>query len=284
MQKRYTDKLAEFASITIGALIMGAAISMFFAPFKIAPGGMSGLATVIHYAANIKISTLLILINIPILLLGFLSFKSKFLIKSVYGTLVLSLATEISASISIPIEDTLLASVSGGVLLGLGIATVIKSGGTTGGSDIIVLLLRRIIPTLSVGQLFLTIDGVIIVIAGFVFKSYELMLYSAVALFISTKVTDAVLEGVDFAKLVYIMSQNPRAITERIYSEIDRGVTGLNSVSMYTGKNGTALLCVIRRQQLPKLKKLIYEIDSEAFVIVSDAREVTGNGFKTHEM
>ena len=183
-----------------------------------------------------------------------------------------------------PVSDTLLVSVAGGAILGFGIAVVLRTGGTTGGTDIIVLLLRKFLPTLSVGQLFLTIDGVIIVIAGAVFKSPETILYSAAALFVSSRVTDAVLEGVNFAKLIYIVSEKPKEITEQIYSGIDRGVTGLNSVSMYTGKNGVTLLCVIRRYQLPKLKKLIYETDPSAFVIVSDAREVTGNGFGTHRI
>ena len=284
MYKGLKDKLAEFLSITIGAIIMGTALSLFLVPYKIAPGGMSGLATVIYYVTGIRVSTLLILINAPLLLLGLLRFKAGFLVKSVYGTVVLSVATEIMSGVSMPVSDTLLVSVAGGAILGFGIAVVLRTGGTTGGTDIIVLLLRKFLPTLSVGQLFLTIDGVIIVIAGAVFKSPETILYSAAALFVSSRVTDAVLEGVNFAKLIYIVSEKPKEITEQIYSGIDRGVTGLNSVSMYTGKNGVTLLCVIRRYQLPKLKKLIYETDPSAFVIVSDAREVTGNGFGTHRI
>lgn len=284
MYKRMWDKLSEFLSITVGAIIMGIALSVFLVPFRIAPGGMSGLATVIYYITGIRVSTLLLLINAPLLLFGLLKFRAGFLLKSVYGTLVLSAATEMMSGGVLSINDTLLAAVFGGAILGLGIAVVLRTGGTTGGTDIIVLLLRKTFPFLSVGQLFMTIDGIIIAVAGVVFKSPETILYSAAALFVSSRVTDAVLEGVNFAKLVHIVSQVPTEITKEIYGQIERGVTGLKSVSMYTGADGITLMCVIRRHQLPKLKKIIYETDPAAFVIVSDAREVTGNGFGVHRI
>lgn len=281
-QKNKTGLVEELLQLTIGAALMGCALSIFLIPFKIAPGGMSGLATVLHYLLGINVSTLLMLINAPIFLLGFVHFSKGFLFRSVYGTIILSAFTEIFSQVSIPVDDMLLACVFGGVIMGCGIALALQSGGTTGGTDIIVLVLRKFLPNLSVGRLFMTIDGVIILIAGVTIGGWETILYSSVTLFISGYITDTILEGVKFARLVYIISDKDKEITKGIYSEMDRGVTGFTSVSMYTGKTRQALLCVIRKYELPKLKGLIYSIDPDAFVIISEAREVMGKGFDMH--
>lgn len=274
------SKIYELFQITIGAFLMGAALSIFLVPLKIAPGGVSGLATVLHYVTGIRTGYLIILINIPILILGFWAFDIKFILRSLYGTVMLSLSTELMSYISAPTQDMLLACAFGGVIMGLGISQVLKSNGTTGGVDILVLVFRKYMPLLSVGRLFLIIDGIIIFIAGAVFKSWETILYSAVELFISTYVTDLVLEGLKFARLVYIMSEKSSEITQKIYSEMERGVTSLSSVSMYTGKGNRILLCAIRKTELTKLKELVYTTDPNAFVIISDAKEVLGNGFE----
>lgn len=274
------SKIYELFQITIGAFLMGAALSIFLVPLKIASGGVSGLATVLHYVTGMRTGFLIILINVPILILGFWAFDIKFILRSLYGTVMLSLSTELMSFISAPTQDMLLACAFGGVIMGLGIAQVLKSNGTTGGVDILVLVFRKYMPLLSVGKLFLIIDGIIIFIAGAVFKSWETVLYSAVGLFISTYVTDLVLEGLKFARLVYIMSEKSSEITQKIYSEMERGVTSLSSVSMYTGKGNRILLCAIRKTELTKLKRLVYTTDPNAFVIISDAKEVLGNGFE----
>lgn len=281
MYKRAAEALRKnisvYLGITVGAVLMGAALSVFLVPFKIAPGGISGLATVLHHLTKIRVSTLILLINAPIFVLGLLNFDAHFLIKSVYGTIILSVAAEGFSYISPLTDDVLLACVFGGAIMGCGIATVLRSGGTTGGSDILVLVTQKYFPNFSVGQLFMVIDGTIIAVAGAIFGNWNIILYSAVALFISSRVTDTILEGVKFARLVYIISGRNFEITHQIYSEMDRGVTGLSSVSMYTGKKGRILLCAIRKYELPKLKRLIYSVDPNAFVIISDAKEVMGN-------
>lgn len=271
------EVLSVYAGITFGAAMMGAALSLFLVPFKIAPGGISGLSTVLHYLTQIPVSTLILIINAPIFVIGFINFAGHFLLRSLYGTVVLSIFADLFSNLNPLTGDMVLSCAFGGAIMGFGIATVLRSGGTTGGTDILALVIRKYAPHLSVGQLFMMIDGIIIIIAGAAFKNWEVILYSAAALFISSHITDAVLEGVKFAKLVYIISNKSLKITQRIYDTTDRGVTALSSVSMYTGKTGRILLCVIRKTELPSLKRLVYDTDPNAFVIISDAKEVMGN-------
>ena len=274
------NSVAEFIEITFGAILMGAALSVFLIPFKITSGGVSGIATVIHYITGVRTSILILAVNIPIFLIGLVCFNFRFLVRSLYGMFVLSAATDIMSLIYIPINDSLLACVFGGAIMGIGVSFVIRSGGTTGGTDILVLVIRKFKPELSVGQLFLLLDGVVVAIAGIVFSSWETILYSVAAILISSYVTDTAIEGLKFARLVYIISDKNIEITSKIYAEMDRGVTGINSVSMYTGRSGRVLMCAIRKNELTTLKKLVYSVDENAFVIISDAKEVMGNGFE----
>ncbi len=267
--------------ISVGATFMGFALSVFLVPFKIAPGGVSGLAAVVHYITGIRVSLLIAVINIPIFAAALIYFDKKFLLRSFYGMFVLSTATELMSRIRIPISDTLLACVFGGAIMGVGIAVVLIGGGTTGGTDVAVMIIRKFNPNLSVGTLFAAIDGVIILLAGILLESWETVMYSAASLFISSYVTDTVLEGLKFARLVFIISPKTSEITERIYEEMKRGVTALESHSMYSGRKGRMLLCVIRKRELPRLKLIINSVDPDSFVIVTDAKEIMGKGFET---
>ena len=278
--KKALNYLPQFLKMTAGTLLMGIALNVFMVPFKIAPGGVSGLATVVHYLSGLKMSVLIFLINIPIFIAGLICFDFRFLVRSLYGIISLSFFVEVMNFISLSTDDALLACCFGGAILGTGIAFVIDAGGTSGGTDIIVLIIRKRFPNISVGRLFLAIDGVIILIAGLVFKSSDSILYSAAALLISSYVTDAVLNGVKFARVVYIISDKYEEITSYIYRELERGVTGIKSVSMYTKKDSNILMCVVRPHELFKLKKIIKAVDADAFVIVSEAKEVVGNGFE----
>ncbi len=277
--KRFKN-MDELLQITLGTALIGCALSTFLVPFKLAPGGVSGVASVLYYLTGIRVSTLIMLINVPIFILGFVHFNGKFLLRSIYGTIAVSVSVELFSSFVAPAADIFSACVFGGIILGTGLALVLKSGATTGGTDILVMISRKFFPNLSVGNLFMIIDGVIILVAGATLGGWEIVLYSAAALFISTHITDGILEGASFARMVYIMSGHSDTITERIYKEMDRGVTGLTSVSMYTGKDRKILLCVIKKYELPHLKKLIYDTDPNAFVVISEAKEVMGNGFE----
>lgn len=279
-KRRTYTAVVDCAVIAAGAVLMGVALSVFMVPFKIAPGGASGLATVLHYLTGLRVSVLIPLINIPIFIIGIIRLERDFLVKSVFGTVVLSIATETAAILPPPTSDPLISAVFGGAVMGIGISAVLSRGGTTGGTDILVLVIRRSFCEVSVGRLYLLIDGAVIAMAGLAFSSGEVIFYSAVSLVVSTYMTDAALEGLNLARLVYIISDSNREICDRIYAELKRGVTGLNSVSMYSGRSGRILMCVIRKGQLSKLKKIIQDIDKDAFVIICDAKEVMGSGFK----
>lgn len=279
-KRRIYTAVVDCAVIAVGAVLMGVALSVFMVPFKIAPGGVSGLATVLHYLTGLRVSVLIPLINIPIFIIGIIRLERDFLVKSVFGTVVLSIATETAAILPPPTSDPLISAVFGGAVMGIGISAVLSRGGTTGGTDILVLVIRRSFSEVSVGRLYLLIDGAVIAMAGLAFSSGEVIFYSAVSLVVSTYMTDAALEGLNLARLVYIISDSNREICDRIYAELKRGVTGLNSVSMYSGRSGRILMCVIRKGQLSKLKKIIQDIDKDAFVIICDAKEVMGSGFE----
>lgn len=279
-KRRTYTAVVDCAVIAAGAVLMGVALSVFMVPFKIAPGGVSGLATVLHYLTGLRVSVLIPLINIPIFIIGIIRLERDFLVKSVFGTVVLSIATETAAILPPPTSDPLISAVFGGAVMGIGISAVLSRGGTTGGTDILVLVIRRSFSEVSVGRLYLLIDGAVIAMAGLAFSSGEVIFYSAVSLVVSTYMTDAALEGLNLARLVYIISDSNREICDKIYAELKRGVTGLNSVSMYSGRSGRILMCVIRKGQLSKLKKIIQDIDKDAFVIICDAKEVMGSGFE----
>ncbi len=279
--KKYRSVL-EFLEFTLGAIIMGVALSFFLVPYQIAPGGVSGLSTILHYITGIKTGLLIFIINIPIFILGFIFFNFKFLFKSLYGTIILSLSVDVFERVNVPVNDIVLACVFGGALLGIGISLVIKAGGTTGGTDVVVLIVKKFFKGLSVGQLFLAIDGIIVILSGIVFESLETMLYSAVAIYLSSNVTDAVLEGLHYARVAYIMSDKEKEITERIYSDLNRGVTAFNSVSMYDGRDKKVLLCAIRKYEVTNLKKIINSVDEDAFVIITEATEIMGKGFENN--
>lgn len=279
-KRRTYTAVVDCAVIAVGAVLMGVALSVFMVPFKIAPGGVSGIATVLHYLTGLRVSVLIPIINIPIFIIGIIRLERDFLVKSVFGTVVLSIATETAAILPPPTSDPLISAVFGGAVMGIGISAVLSRGGTTGGTDILVLVIRRSFSEVSVGRLYLLIDGAVIAMAGLAFSSGEVIFYSAVSLVVSTYMTDAALEGLNLARLVYIISDSNREICDRIYAELKRGVTGLNSVSMYSGRSGRILMCVIRKGQLSKLKKIIQDIDKDAFVIICDAKEVMGSGFE----
>ena len=264
----------------VGAVMMGAALELFLVPLHLTAGGVSGIATVLNHLTGVSVGFLILMINIPLFILGLLHFSKQFLFYSLLGTVALSFSTQVFAGIPAMTEDTLLAALIGGAGMGIGLGLVLSVNGTTGGTDIMVLLLKKKIPSFSVGQFFLLIDGLVISLAGFVFRQWEVILYSGITLFVATKVVDAILTGVDYAQMVYIISDHASEISQRIYQDMGRGVTSLTSISMYTGKNRNVLFCVIRKVELPKLKQVVHQVDAETFMIVSDAREVLGKGFK----
>jgi uncharacterized membrane-anchored protein YitT (DUF2179 family) len=286
----------DYLWITVGSFITAISINVFMVPFKIAPGGVSGVATVLHYLSfgKLPVGTTMLALNVPLFLAGIRFIGKKFVIRTLYSTILLSLFIDFSESMStyfvvnylsrlenyVSTPDLLLYSIVGGALMGIGLGIVFRFGATTGGSDLAARIVNHFKPNLTMGQIILMIDSSVIIFASISFKSFQLGLYSIVTLFVSSKVIDAVLEGVNFAKAVFIISDKSDQIAVRILKELERGVTALKGTGMYTGTDKKVLLCVLHRGQIPILKEITREVDERAFVILADVREVLGEGFK----
>ncbi len=297
--RRLPGSWKDYLWIIAGSILTAFSINVFLVPYKIAPGGVSGIATVIHYLTGGKfpVGLAMLLLNVPLFIAGMKFIGNRFVIRTFFGTIFLSFAIDaleplsnrlvekylVSPVQSVSNPDLLLYSIFGGFIMGVGLGMVFRSGATTGGTDLAARILHSFVPNSTIGQLLLVIDTSIIVFAGIAFQSFQLALYAIVTLFVSSRVIDAMLEGVNFAKVVYIISDHSDIIAEKIMKELDRGVTALKGVGMYTGKDKKVLLCVIDRGQIQPLKAIVASVDKRAFMFLADIREVLGEGFRSYE-
>lgn len=279
--KEWYKTALQYIGITVAVALMATSINLFLEPHAFAPGGVSGISIILNQASNgfIPIWLSNLLLNIPIFIGGILALGKTFGTKSLYGILSLSFFIWLIPSIGTT-NDLLLASIFGGVIMGLGVGIVFKSGGTTGGSDTLGLLLNKKFPGIGISKFMLMIDSIVVIGSGVVTRSIEIPLYSIIVLYISSKVIDVVLNGLGYAKAVHIISNEPEKIGKSILENLNRGVTVLKGKGFYTGKDKEVLLCIIGRSQIVKLKDLVDEIDKKAFIMVTDATEVLGEGFK----
>ena len=295
MLKKIINLLKVYLFITIGTVITALAINTFQIPYKIAPGGLSGLATVLFYLSNGKlpVGITMLVINIPLFLLGYKFIGKSFFIRTVYGTVILSVLIDltetytsefakkllVNGDISVSSPDMLLYSIIGGFLMGIGLGIVLKMNATTGGTELAAKILNKPFKNLTIGQLLLLIDAMIILFAIVVFNSVLIGLYSLVSLFVTSKVIDAMVEGVDYARAIIIISEHHDEISQKILTNLDRGVTELKGKGVYTGNSKDVILCVVDRTQVQEVKKIAQSIDKNAFMIFADVREVLGEGF-----
>jgi len=279
--KKFLRILYEYSAITFGSFLVALSLNLFLVPNKIAAGGFSGIATVLYYVSHGKlpVGMTMLALNIPAFLLGVKTIGVDFGLKSIYGTVILSVLTDLTTFLHSITYDKLLASVFGGALMGLGLAIVLLFGATTGGTEMLARILHKFISFISVGQILLGLDAAVIVLASVVFKNYELGLWAVLTLFACSKLIDAILEGVNFAKALIIISDKSDLIAEKILKELDRGVTGLHGVGMWTKEEKNVLICVVKRHEVGQIKNLIKSVDHKAFVILTDVREVLGEGF-----
>ena len=276
------EKFKNILTVFLGTSLSAIALDVFIAPSDIAPGGLSGLAIVVNHLTRLPIGVLILALNIPVIIWGLRHFNKRFMLCSLAGMFLLSVFVDIFAFLPKITEDVLLSAIYGGALMGLGIGLVFSSGWTTGGTDIGAQILKKKFPSVSVGRFVLLIDVFIIAAAGITFRKWEVLLYSAIALYISTFIIDIIVEGGDAAKVAFIISDRQKQIAKAISERLDRGTTLLHGSSFYSGEAKTVLLCVVRKYEIARLKNIVKETDKNAFVIVSDAREVLGNGFKSH--
>ena len=283
MKVKWYKLFFSYLGITLGTLLMAAGLLMFLEPNTIAPGGVTGLAIVIQKVSGIPMDVTNLAINIPLFIVGIMVLGKAFGAKTAYGTATLSLFIRILIIFfgdnMNATGDLLLASIFGGVILGIGIGLVFKSGGTTGGTDLAGAILNKYVPGLSTAKLMMIIDLVIVTTAGMVNRNIETSLYSVISLYVLVKVADFIVEGLNYSKAFYIITDYSEEISKEIFEKLDRGATALKGKGMYTGEDKDVLLCVVNRAQVTKLKDIVYSLDNQAFIMVSTIHEVLGEGF-----
>lgn len=281
MKQLWNEKSKNILLMTAGAAIYALAVALVIDPNSMAPGGVTGIAIILNRIIKLETGTLIWCINIPILILGIWKFGWKFIVSTLYCTGLISILTNVFSTIFEPLtHDIFLAAISGGALMATGIGLVFKAGATTGGTDIIVKILRVKMPHLKTGALFMLIDVIIVSCSVFVFKNVDQALYAGVTVFVTSTVLDIVLYGKDSAKLIYIISDNSEKIAKRLLDELDLGVTYVRGIGAYSGKDKQVILTAVKKHMAPKTEEVVRQEDPLAFMIVTSAMEIYGEGYK----
>lgn len=270
--------ILDYIQIILGSFIGALGLSMFLVPNKLAAGGVSGIAVVLHHLFKMPVGWTMLALNVPLFLTAVALLGKNVGIKTLIGGLLFSVFTEITAGFPVPTQDLILSTVYGGIVLGVGLGTVFRARASTGGTDLASMILHHFVPSISVGQGILIIDFFVIILSGLAFN-WELAMYAWISLFISSKVIDIIQEGFNFAKAVYIVSDKAEEVSDKILTEMDRGVTLFSAKGGYSRQDKNVLLCVITRFEVSKLKSVVHETDPRAFVIIHDVHEVLGEGF-----
>lgn len=269
----------NYLGVILGVLLEAVALNMFLIPNKIAAGGVSGLATVLYYLFNWPVGMIMLLFNIPLFIIGVKILGTRYGINTLFGAAALSIAIDLTAPFTpVLTADLLLSSLYGGVLGGIGMGLIFRFKGNTAGTALAAAIINRLFG-ISVGQSLLLADFFVIAFAGVAFKSAELALYGLISLYVTAQIVDLVQEGPSTSKAFWIMSGKADDVSSAILKDLDRGVTFFQGKGGYTGQQRDMLLCVVDTSEVTRLKDLIRKIDPRAFVIVSDAHEVLGEGF-----
>ena len=283
MKQNAKHLLRSYCIITLGSVLYAVAYNWFFAPNQVAMGGLTGLAQVINALLPfLPVGGMVFAMNIPLFFLGWKYIGGHLLVSSLYSMAVSSFAIDIIARIhTFQPQDTMLAALVGGALLGFSLGLVFSQGATTGGTDIVTRLIKLKLPWLPLGKIMLIPDFTVIALAAIAFGKVESALYGLVALFVSTKVMDTVLYGMDTSKVAYIISDNYRAIADAIL-ELDRGATILHAEGAWSGQDKKVLMVAFKQREIVRVKELVNERDPRAFLIVCDAHDVLGEGFRAY--
>ena len=265
----------------IGCIFISAGIVFFLLPLKISAGGFSGIATITYYLFNLKLGTVIWILNIPLLIIGFFRIGKYFFFKTMFATWLLSFCINFfeNMNLFLNIDDILLSAIYGGVIIGIGTTCIFKANNSTGGTELLIQIILSYKDNIKVSKLLIIIDSIIVGLNLIVFKQIEIGLYSFIVIFLNSKIVDLFIEGVNFTKVVYIISDKTMEISNKILNELDRGATGIYGKGMYKNKDKLILMCVIKKRDLIRLKEIVRSIDNAAFMIISDAIDVYGLGF-----
>ena len=273
-----------------GGLLIGLSVNFFTAPNHMAPGGVTGIATLINYVFGIPIGTMSFIINVPLMIVAFKYLGRNFSVSTLRSMTILSICVDLVANLMALTKlsgysgDPMMASLMGGVLTGAGLALVFLRGSTTGGLDLVMRLLKRKYPHMSAGHLLFMADACVLITSIIIYGNVESGLYGLVCIFANSKMLDAVLYGGDKGKSIMIVSEKSTEIAKAINNDVRRGVTMLSGQGAYSEQDRKVVLCAVRDNQYPAVKKLVHGIDPTAFIIVNNATEILGTGFRPIEV
>jgi uncharacterized membrane-anchored protein YitT (DUF2179 family) len=281
-QEKARHYIKKYAMITLGSFIYSLAVILFFDYNDMVNGGVSGAAILLNRFIPIEVGTLMFMLNVPLVLLAIWQFGLKFIVSTFYSVAVMSMFTNLLAAyIKVPAtHDTILVALGGGALAAVGIGLVFRAGSTTGGTDIVVRLLKKRHPHMKTSLLFFMVDVVIVTASGFVFQDFEKAMYSALSLLVYSLVADVVLYGRDEAKLIYVITEHPIAIADAFMDQLDCGATYLKGKGAFSKSDKEIVMCVLRKPKYPLAEEIVKELDPEAFLIVTNATEIYGEGYK----
>lgn len=281
--KRFAKPLMDIFKITLGCALFGIGFNLFLAPNNLNAGGLSGLAMVlVHLIGKGSVGTITMLMNIPLFLLAGVKIGKKFFVGSLLGMFLSSVFLDAFAFLPVPETEPLIGALYGSVISGVGFGLVFMTGASTGGSDIVVRLLKYRYRSVPIGFICTCFDVVVVTLSGIVFKEVSVTLYSGVAIFVVGRVIDAVVYKFDYSKVALIISKDHETIAKEIGRQLDRGATYLKGQGSYTGAETKVVLTAVKRQQVADLKQIVSEIDPDAFVIMQEAHQVLGDGFSRY--
>ena len=277
------EKYGWILATVLGSAVFAFGFAIFLAPGDLNAGGISGLAMIVVEVLGVgSVGALSILLNLPLFILGGMKIGKRFFFGSMIGMVLSSVLIDLFALYSIPMPEPLLAVLYGGVICGIGLGMVFVSGTSTGGSDILIRLLKLKYRDVPIGQISMIFDGLIVVLTGLVFRDISKALYSGITVYLSGKVVDAMVYNFDYSKVALIISSEYEAIAQAIGRDLDRGATFLIAEGSYSHAPTKVVLAAVKKQQLAELKELVVHIDPNAFIILQEAHQVLGDGFSRY--
>ena len=261
---------------------MAISVSFFLLPNELSSGGFSGIATILYYRLKVPMGITIASLNIPLFLMAGYKLGKRFFLKSLIGTISLSVFIDLLDKYKVITNDKMLAAIYGGILTGVGTAIILKSHSSTGGSDLVTYIIKKYNTKIELGHAITIIDAIIVSLNVVFLRKIEIGLYSAITIYLMGLMIDVVFEGIFFSKLLFIISDKNEKIAKEIQIKINRGLTGIYGKGMYENNNKLILMCAVDRRDIANIKKLILSIDRDAFVVVTNSREVLGYGFKNN--
>lgn len=281
--KKAGKVLLPLIKIILGCALFGLGFGMFLIPSDLNAGGLSGLSMVlVHFIGRGSVGTLTALLNLPLFIVGGFKIGKKFLIGSLIGMVLSSTAIDLFTMLPAPQVDPLMGAIYGGAICGVGLGMVFATGASTGGSDIIVRLLKKRWQHVPIGVINTLFDACVAVLTGLVFKDVSRALYSGIAIFLCGQIIDAVVYRFDYSKVALIITKEHQPVADKINAELDRGVTYLQGEGYYSHQEFKVILTAVKRHQIANLKQLVVEVDPNAFIIVQEAHQVLGDGFSRY--